>query len=157
MINKSAKRLLIGLCLFMGYKASAQDIMTRGDTIILRNGARFWIGEQITLGNPSSPNGGFTYIYFPEVLHITKKRPLNAKYFGRQGVIKKFQRDGAYKGGVSYNIIVLEIDRLRYWCDVAPALDSKEIINPYANMQQRHDGGGRERPHNKKPNGPVIF
>ncbi len=153
-----AKKLLIVVCLFVAYKASAQDIMTRGDTIILQNGAKFWIGEQITLGNPSTPNGGFSFIYFPAVLHITKNRPLNAKYFGRQGVIKKFQRDGAYKGGLSYNIIVLEIDRLRYWCDVAPALDSKEIINPYADQQQnRHSAPKQNNPHNKKPNGPVVF
>jgi len=157
MTNKFAKRLLITVCLFMVYKVSAQDITTRGDTMILKNGAKFWIGEQINLGNPSSPNGGFTYVYFPEVLHITKKRPLNAKYFGRQVTIKKFQRDGAYKGGLSYNIIVLELDRLRYWCDVAPALDSKEIINPNANIQQKHSGGVKERPHNKKANAPPVF
>jgi hypothetical protein len=154
------KKLLIAVCFFTAYNVSAQDIniITRGDTIILQNGAKFWIGEQITLGNPSLPNGGFSFIYFPELLHLTKKGPLNAKYGGQQATIKKFQRDGAYKGGFSYNIIVLEFsDRRRFWCDVAPALDSKEIINPFANVQQKHGGNKDNNTPKKKSNGPVVF
>ncbi len=149
-------------CALVVFKASAQNNVTRGDTLILANGAKFWIGEQVTLGNGSLPDGNFNSIYFPEVLHITKRSPLNSKYAGQTATIKKFQKDGVYKGTLSYNIIVLQFNELkRYWCDVSPALASNELINPFASRREQHNNNNnnnnKETKHSKKPSGPVVF
>jgi hypothetical protein len=126
-----SKKILIIVCLFMAVKASAQtDIVVRGDTIILANGAKFWLGEQVTLTTGSNPDKTFNFIYAPEVLRLIKKKPLAADYAGRHATIKKFQRDGAYKDKYSYNILVLDFgDPRRFWCDVQGALDNSEIVN----------------------------
>ncbi len=127
------------VCLLVAIKASAQtNIIVRGDTIILANGAKYWLGEQITLTNGSNPDKSFSSIYLPEVLHLIKKHPLAANYAGKQATIKKFQRDGIYKGTFSYNILVLDFDDRdprKYWCDVQGALDNNEIVNTFATSQ----------------------
>ena len=121
------------VCACFGLKVFAQtDIVMRGDTLLLPNGLKFWLGEQVTLNSGSLPDRGFNYIYEPEKLRIVKKKPLSGSYSGQTATISKFQRDGAYKGGYSYNIIVLDFGRRRtFWCDVQGALNSNEIINTY--------------------------
>jgi hypothetical protein len=133
------KKIFMVVCLFVAIKASAQtNIVVRGDTIILANGAKYWLGEQITLTNGSNPDRSFSSIYLPEVLHLIKKKPLGANYAGKPATIKKFQRDGIYKGTFSYNILVLDFgdrDPRKYWCDVQGALDNNEIVNTFSNTQ----------------------
>jgi hypothetical protein len=128
---------IVAVCLFLAVKVSAQtSIIVKGDTIVLTNGARFWLGEEITLGIGSSPDKTFSYIYDPVIHRITKRGLLSADYSGKKATIKKFQRDGAYKGGYSYNILVLDFgDPRRFWCDVQGALDNHEILNPFNNKQ----------------------
>ena len=134
-----SKKMLMAVCLFMAVKASAQtNIITRGDTIILPNGAKFWLGEQVTLTNGSNPDKSFNFIYLPEVLRLIKKKPLGANYAGKQATVKKFQKDGVYKDGYSYNILVLDFgdrDPRKYWCDVQGALDNNEIVNTFIDPQ----------------------
>jgi len=130
------KKILIVTCLFIAVKASAQtNIITRGDTIILPNGGKFWLGEQVTLTTGSNPDKTFNFIYLPEVLHLIKKKPLPANYAGKQATVKKFQKDGVYKDGYSYNILVLDFgdrDPRKYWCDVQGSLDNNEIVNTFS-------------------------
>jgi hypothetical protein len=130
------KKIFWVVCLFVAVKASAQtNIITRGDTIILPNGAKYWLGEQLTLTAGSNPDKSFNSIYLPEVLHLIKKKPLPANYAGKPATVKKFQRDGVYKDGYSYNILVLDFgdrDPRKYWCDVQGALDNNEIVNTFS-------------------------
>jgi hypothetical protein len=130
------KKILIVACLFIAVKASAQtNIIARGDTIILPNGAKFWLGEQITLTSGSNPDKSFSFIYLPEVLHLIKKKSLPPDYAGKQATIRKFQKDGIYKGTYAYNILVLDFgdrDPRKYWCDVQGALDNNEIVNTFS-------------------------
>ncbi len=133
------KKILIVTFLFIAVKTSAQtNIITRGDTIILANGAKYWLGEQITLTNGSNPDQSFSFIYKPEVLHLIKKKSLPPDYAGKQATIKKFQKDGVYKGTYAYNILVLDFgdrDPIKYWCDVQGALDNNEIVNTFSGTQ----------------------
>jgi putative oligomerization/nucleic acid binding protein len=125
------KKILMVVCLLVAIKASAQsDIIIRGDTLILPNGAKYWRGEQVTIGTGSNMDKTFNFIYIPEVLHLIKKHALAANYAGRTATIKKFQKDGAYKNGYSYNILVIDFGEPRnYWCDVQGALVSNELVN----------------------------
>src|ERR1700733_6251392 len=132
-------RILIIACLSIAIKASAQDqIIARGDTLVLPNGSKFWLGEQVMVGSGSLPDKTFSYIYVPEILHITKRKPAEASYSGQMATVKKFQRDGAYKDGYSYNILVLDFsDRRRYWCDILGAVNANEIIDNNAKNGQQ--------------------
>jgi len=135
-------RILIIAAIFITFKAAAQDqIIAKGDTLVLPNGSKFWMNEQVTLGSGSSPDRTFNFIYMPEMLRIVKKKPADANYSGQVATVKKFQRDGAYKNSYSYNILVLEFsDRRRYWCDIEGAVSANEIIDP-----NRKTGGAESK------------
>ena len=98
--------------------------------MLLTNGSKFWLGEQVTLNSGSLPDKRFSYIYEPEKLYIVKRKPLSGSFSGLTATVSKFQRDGAYKGSYSYNILVLDFGRRRtYWCDIQGAIDNNEIVN----------------------------
>src|ERR1700727_1824041 len=102
-------RIVIIAALFITFRAAAQDqIVARGDTLVLPNGSKFWMNEQVTLGSGSMPDRSFNFIYLPEMLRLVKKKPADANYSGQMATVKKFQRDGAYKDSYSYNILLLE-------------------------------------------------
>ena len=117
--------------IFLTLSVSAQtEIVVKGDTLLLPNGSKFWLGEQVTLNSGSLPDKSFNYIYEPEKFRIVKKKPLSGSYSGLTANITKFQRDGVYKGSYSYNIVVLDFGRKKtFWCDVQGALDNNEIVN----------------------------
>jgi len=123
------KKMLVLVCLFIAVKATAQTSITvKGDTLVLPNGLKFWLGKEVELSSGSLPDRSFAFIYQPELLYLKKKKPLNAGYAGQKATIKKFQRDGIYKGGYAYNIIVLAFAGGKtFWCDVQNALNSNEI------------------------------
>ena len=159
------KKILLLVCLFVAIKASGQtNIILKGDTLILPNGARFWKGEEVTLGNGSAPDRSFLYVYQPEVLHITKKKPAASIFSTRRAIIKKFQKDGEYKHSYSYNIIVLDFGDIRnYWCDVQNAVDSKELVTPSYGHDNRSpvnpvkESRPKENNTKKDNNKPVVF
>jgi hypothetical protein len=123
----------------------------KGDTLILPNGARFWLGEEVTLGTGSAPDRSFAFIYTPEIMYLKKRQPLNPSYYGQKAIVKKFQRDGLYKKSYSYNILVLTFgDNKKYWCDVQAALDNKEIINNSPSREARRSKA-------KKSGAPDVF
>lgn len=125
------------LFVLIGFKASAQQITVRGDTLILNNGSKFWLNQEVTLGNGSAPDKTFNFIYEPEILYLKKRKPLSAGYYAKKAVIKKFQRDGPYKKSYSYNIIVLDFgDSKKFWCDVQGAIDNSELIDPGSALPQ---------------------
>jgi hypothetical protein len=162
------KKIILLACLFVAFRTSAQtNIILKGDTLILPNGARFWKGEEVTLGDGSAPDRSFLYVYQPEVLHITKKKPAASIYSTRRAIIKKFQKDGEYKHSYSYNIIVLDFGDIRnYWCDVQNAVDSKELVtvtnshearSPAKESRQNDNNSKKENNSKKDNNRPVVF
>ncbi|HEY4198036.1 MAG TPA: hypothetical protein VGM63_20995, partial [Mucilaginibacter sp.] len=156
------KKILLLGCLFVTVEASAQtNIILKGDTLILPNGAKFWKGEEVTLGDGSAPDRSFLYVYQPEVLHLTKKKPAASIFSTRRAIIKKFQKDGEYKHSYSYNIIVLDFGDIRnYWCDVQNAVDSKELVTVSNSNDRRTPVKQNVPPSDSKPkkdnNKPVI-
>jgi hypothetical protein len=123
-------RILIVACLFIAIKASAQDqIIAKGDTLVLPNGSKFWLGEQVTLATGSLQDKTFNFVFKPELPFINKRSPADANFAGQTGTIKKFQRDGAYKNSYSYNILVLDFNRSRLWCDIQFAVSANEVVD----------------------------
>src|ERR1700743_1445104 len=150
------RKILVVVCLFVAANASAQtDIVVNGDTMTLPNGAKFVIGQQITLGPGTNADKSYLFIYQPELLKITKKKYLDANNVGRVVTIKKFQRDGEYKGGYSYNILVLDMGGMRnYWCDIKYALRNGEVVG---DKHIENKAPAKSHKAKKSNNGPVIF
>jgi hypothetical protein len=111
--------------------ASAQiDITLKGDTLILPNGARFWLNEEVTLGTGTAPDKSFNFIYEPALISLLKRKPLSASFYNKKAIIRKFEKDANYKHSYAYNIIVLDFgDKKKYWCDVRGALDNNELLS----------------------------
>ena len=157
------KRILMLGLLFCALRVYAQtNILLKGDTLILPDGAKFWKGEEVTLGDGSMPDRSFMYIYTPEILHMTKKKPLASIFSSRKAIIKNFKKDGEYKHGYSYNILVLDFGDIRhYWCDVAGAVANKELINVYYDPVTKTDNPPqptqKKTPAKKSGNKPMIF
>ncbi len=136
------KNILFLLCLAAAGRLSAQtDIVLKGDTLILPNGAKFWLGEEVTLGNGTAPDKSFNFIYEPGHARVLKRKPLSASYYNKKAVIRKFTRDANYRKSYAYNILILDFgDRRKYWCDVQGAIDNSELMNPYPAVAAA-DGG----------------
>jgi hypothetical protein len=138
------KNIAIIAFFFFAAEAKAQNqtqIITRGDTLILPSGSKYWLGETVTLKSGSLPNGSFNYIYYPFALDIIKRRPIKPMYDGQTAVIRKFERDGDYKNTYAYNVIVLEFSNRRsYWCDVMGAIAANEIVDNNPGMAGPVDG-----------------
>jgi len=136
------KILYIGFCLASGSCFSqSTNIIVKGDTLILENGSKFWIGEEVTLGTGLAPDKSFVYIYespasLKNILTISKKRKsIPVMYSGHAAMIKKFEKDGIHKKDYGYNIIVLQfVDGKQYWCDVQNALNNNEILSGQPNI-----------------------
>jgi Short C-terminal domain len=136
------KILFLLVCFVAAGRLSAQtDIVLKGDTLILPNGAKFWLGEEVTLGNGTAPDKSFNFIYEPGRVSVLKRKPLSASYYNKRAVIRKFTRDANYRKSYAYNIVILDFgDRRKYWCDVQGAIDNSELMNPYPTVAAA-DGG----------------
>lgn len=137
------------LICFLSLSASAQtDIMLKGDTLILPSGARFWLGEEITIGVGTAPDKSFNFIYEPGLVSFLKRKPLGASYYNKKAVIRRFEKDANYKRSYAYNILVLDFgDKHKYWCDVRGAIDNNELLTGSPAAVVGPKGG----------TGPVIF
>jgi hypothetical protein len=126
-----ATRAAMVILLAFGVRsASAQDISMRGDTLITSSGSKFWINEEITLGNGSAGDKTFEYVYEPG---MRRHKNLSQLFEGRKAIIRKFAKDGNYKKSYSYNILILDFgDKHKYYCDLPGALAHDELHDPGA-------------------------
>jgi hypothetical protein len=116
---------------------SAQNnILLKGDTLILNNQAKFWINEEVKFGSGTMPDKTYSYIYeapnsLQKLININTRRRklLSSGYKGYKSKIVKFEKEiGHNKKDYNYNILVLEMpDGKRYWCDVVNAFNNHEI------------------------------
>jgi hypothetical protein len=118
------------------------DIALKGDTLILPNGAKFWLNEEVTVGAGTAPDKSFNFIYEPGLFGVTKRKPLSASYYNKKAVIRKFEKDANYRHSYAYNIIVLDFgDKHKYWCDVRGALDNNELTASALSADNKKSGG----------------
>jgi hypothetical protein len=138
-LKKMLKRNIIFLLMLSAAlcgKAQSSDIMVKGDTLILDNGTKFWIGEEVTLGTGLAADKSFLYVYesptsIKSLFSNPKKRKsIPVMYSGHAGMIKKFEKGDGHKSDYGYNVIVLQfVDGKQYWCDLVNALTNNEIIS----------------------------
>jgi hypothetical protein len=130
------KILNCSLIIFSFINASAQNnISVKGDTLVLNNSAKFWINQEITFGIGTMPDRNYSYIYeapnnLQKLISSHKKKLLTSGFEGFKARIVKFEKEiGHNKKDYSYDVLVLETPNgNRYWCNVANAYASNEIV-----------------------------
>lgn len=150
--------LSLGLCITASVSKAQTDIALKGDTLILPNGTKFWLNEEVTLGVGTAPDKSFNFIYEPGLYGVLKRKPLSASYYNKKAVIRKFEKDANYRHSYAYNIIVLDFgDKHKYWCDVRGALDNNELTGVIPLVDNNPQPVATPTaPVVKKTNGPVF-
>jgi len=134
--NSLLKLLMIAVYISAVIHVSAQNnIILKGDTLILNNNAKFWINEEVMFGSGTMPDKTYSYIYeapnsLQKLISDRRKKLLSPGYKGYKCKIIKFEKEiGRNRKNYNYSIIVLEMpDGKRYWCDVANAFSNYEIL-----------------------------
>jgi hypothetical protein len=155
------KKLIIGIvCTIAVTSLQAQtDIALKGDTLILPNGTKFWLNEEVILGSGTAPDKSFNFIYEPGLYGMLKRKPLSASYYNKKAVIRKFEKDANYRHSYAYNIVVLDFgDKHKYWCDVRGAMDNSELIGtePIADATTQ-PASTTTQPTKKSTGTPAVF
>ena len=135
------KILLLVFLLIAGNSfGQSNNIIVKGDTLILDNGTKFWIGEEVTVGTGMSADKSYLFIYESPsslkniIVNLNKRKPMTALYAGHTGMVKKFEKQHGHKNDYGYSIIVLQfIDGKQYWCDVQNASTNNEILSGQPN------------------------
>lgn len=132
--NFSAAPLLAILALFTFLPckpANAQeneDGKIVKDTLLLKSGAKFAIGEKIQLGYGSNASKGFEFIYVSPYSWAGAGQKLPSNWAKLTLVIKKFEFAGSKKQGKKFYIVLGGGNIANYWCDIVPAMEQKEVI-----------------------------
>ncbi len=163
----SAAFLLNILFILHSNQSSAQNnIVLKGDTLILDNNAKFWVNEEVTIGEGSLPDRNYSYIYEAPnslqklVKYHHKKKLLPAAFKGYRSRIVKFEKSiGHDKDNYTYDIVVLEMPNgKRYWCNVVKAFDNHEILLASEEEQyaKKKKAGPQKKTTNKKKDSKSI-
>lgn len=108
------------------------------DTLILNDGNRFVIGEQLKLGRGSGNNNSFIYIYLSPTnwVNVASGNPNNtdrslpATWANNEMQIKDFKLNGTKKQGFKWYVVLGGGNIANYWCEIVQALDSGEVETP---------------------------
>ncbi len=157
------------IVIFLGFfipAFSQNNLVLKGDTLILNKQAKFWINEEVFFGDGSLPDKTYSYIYeAPNSLvklikYHHKKKLLSPGYNGYKARIIKFEQKISHeKNNYDYDIIVLEMPNgKRYWCDVVKAFDNHEILLASEEEQyaKKKKAGPQKKTTNKKKDSKSI-
>jgi|GEM_PF-3766253 len=124
------------VALLLAVTVSAQKgVVMSGDTMIVNNEAKFWLNRVIYFGDGTMPDRTYSYIYeapnpLQKIINNHRKKLLSAGFRGFKCKVVKFEKEvGRSRKNDPYTILVLELpDGKRYWCDIANAFGSNEIV-----------------------------
>jgi len=122
-------------CIFSTTNLIAQHTLLNRDTLILNDGIKFWINEEVIFGSGTMPDRTYTYVYeapnsLQKLVNNHKRKLLSPGFKGYKSKIIKFEKEiGHNKKGYDYTILVLEMpDGAKYWCDAKNAFSNHEIV-----------------------------
>ncbi len=125
----------IFILLLVAVTTKAQPRLSK-DTLFVDSTA-FVKGQDIYIGTGSNAaTKGFNYLFTSPGLSMPV--PLSAQWTGYKMIIKNFKTKGNKTMGTKYYLVLSAGEIINYWCDVVPALQSKEIIlkqNEYSKTQ----------------------
>ena len=115
---------------------NAQHTILHGDTLVVDDGAKFWLNEELVFGSGTKADNSYTYIYeapsgLQKIVAEHKRKSLSSVYKGSKSRIIKFEKAlGHNKKGFDYTILVLEMPNgTKYWCDARNAYANHEIVS----------------------------
>jgi hypothetical protein len=128
------KSLLIGCLLIPSFCFSQEVDHTIKDTLFLKNGARFVIGDKVKLGYGSGANKDFEFVHLSD-WSIAGPVKLKSQWALHEMVIKGFKMEGTKRTGKQYYLVLGGGNLSPYWCEINAAMDMKEVIVPGVNDQ----------------------
>ncbi len=110
----------------------------KNDTLFLKDGNIFYVGQTIKLGYGSNDNKGFQFIYESPASFVnlmTYNGTVQLKYLkslwaNRSLTIKKIGLSGSKSYGYKWMLILVAGTPGNYWCEIVEALSHKEVITP---------------------------
>lgn len=114
------------LVLFPLYSYS-QDGTKKNDTLILDNGAKFYVGQKIKVGYSSHGNRDFQFIHLSPY-SIAGPVKLSGQWAGHEMTVKSFELGGSKNTGKTYYLVLKGGNLSPYWCEITAAIDQGEII-----------------------------
>ena len=129
MLNSSKiKKILSFLLLFSGGSAISQTKIVK-DTLFLPNGAKIVKGEQLHFGSGSNmATKGFNFIYSNPASLTAPNVQLGGSWAGLQMLVIDFKEYHRKKTGNKFIVILRGGNIVKYWCDIEPAIEAKEVI-----------------------------
>jgi len=119
------KAVLIILSVILTVTAKAQPKVV-GDTLFI-DSVKLVKGQTIQIGTGSNAaTKGFNYLFTTPGLGVPV--PLSAQWAGYKMQIKKFKQEGNSTMGYKYYVVLSAGAMINYWCDIVPALQSKEVL-----------------------------
>jgi hypothetical protein len=129
MLNKlKIKKILSFLVLFVAGNAVSQTKLVN-DTLFLSSGVTIIKGEQLHFGVGSNmATKGFNFIYTNPASFTAPGMQLGGSWAGRQMLVSDFKYYHRKKTGHKYIVVLRGEGIVRYWCDIEPAIEAKEVI-----------------------------
>ncbi|MFT3703116.1 MAG: SHOCT domain-containing protein [Agriterribacter sp.] len=106
------------------------------DTLVLKSGARFVVGDKIELGYGSGISKIFDFVFVSPYAFVNPGLKLGSNWAKHTLVIKKIEFYGNKKIGKKFHLVLSGGDISNYWCNIVPAIEQKEVI-----VKGVNDGG----------------
>lgn len=97
------------------------------DTLELKNGARFVVGQKVKFGYGSGANKTFEFVHLSP-WSIAGPIKLTPQWANHEMEIKNFKLEGSKKTGKTFIIVLGGGNLSPYWCEVIAAMDNGEVI-----------------------------
>lgn len=97
------------------------------DTLELKNGARFVVGQKVKFGYGSGANKTFEFVHLSP-WSIAGPLKLTPQWANLEMEIKGFKLAGTKKTGKAFIIVLGGGNLSPYWCEVVAAMDNGEVI-----------------------------
>jgi hypothetical protein len=97
------------------------------DTLFLKNGAKFGIGQKVQLGYGSTANKDFEFVHLSP-WSIAGPLKLGSGWANMTMVVKEFKTYQSKKLGEKVYLVLKGGNLSPYWCDIIAAIDQKEVI-----------------------------
>lgn len=99
------------------------------DTLFLKNGARFIVGEKLKLAYGSGINKTFEFVFVSPTSFVGPVK-LQSSWANHDLPIKGFKFEGNKKTGKNFYIVLASGNISPYWCDIVAAMDNGEVVVP---------------------------
>lgn len=106
-----------------------------GDTLSLKNGAKFYVGQKMKIGFGAGANKNFEFIYLSP-WSIAGPQKLGSAWANHEMLIKSFKFEGTKKTGKSFYIVLGGGNLSPYWCEIASAMETGEVVVAGVNDRQ---------------------